>query len=179
MPRRPARILTRILVGVLVAGCAVGPPEPAGPPGGRSGGLSDGRSVGPGVDDGSVPATSDGYARALAAHTNTEREGLGLAPLAPSTCARRAARARAAALVGGPLEHAPLSGVSRACAPGGRVAENIVRSGEPPAAVVAAWMGSPGHRNNIVDPRLTELGVGCVPDGDDYLCAQIFLDLRD
>jgi len=39
-------------------------------------------------------------------------------------------------------------------------AENIAGGQQTPAAVMAAWMASQGHRENILDCRLTELGVG-------------------
>jgi uncharacterized protein YkwD len=39
-----------------------------------------------------------------------------------------------------------------------------------------AWMGSPGHRSNILDPALSQIGVGCVLDGEAMLCSQVFLD---
>ena len=40
------------------------------------------------------------------------------------------------------------------------VAENIAYGQRTPDAVVAAWMASPGHRANILDCRLTQIGVG-------------------
>lgn len=39
-------------------------------------------------------------------------------------------------------------------------AENIAKGQGNPAAVVNAWMNSPGHRNNILNPRLGHMGVG-------------------
>ncbi|WP_370288410.1 CAP domain-containing protein [Nocardioides sp.] len=42
------------------------------------------------------------------------------------------------------------------------VAENIAQGFSGPVAVVKAWMGSPGHRRNILDCRLRDLGVGVV-----------------
>jgi uncharacterized protein YkwD len=48
-------------------------------------------------------------------------------------------------------------------APGGEVAENIgaaTLSDATPAATVAAWMGSPGHRQNILNPDFTQTGIG-------------------
>jgi uncharacterized protein YkwD len=55
-------------------------------------------------------------------------------------------------------------------APGGEIAENIAAatgSAATPAATVASWMRSPGHRANILDPDFTRTGVGAtdaVPD---------------
>lgn len=42
------------------------------------------------------------------------------------------------------------------------------------ADVVAAWLASPGHRANILDPALTRMTVACVHDGDQMLCSQLF-----
>jgi len=77
--------------------------------------------------------------------------------------------------VGGPLEHRPLPDVARRCTDTGRVAENLVRSAVTPGEVVAAWMGSTGHRNNLVDPAMRAVGTGCRPDGDELLCVQLYL----
>jgi uncharacterized protein YkwD len=41
-----------------------------------------------------------------------------------------------------------------------RIAENVAAGQRTPEAVVEAWMNSPGHRANILDPTLTHLGVG-------------------
>lgn len=43
--------------------------------------------------------------------------------------------------------------------------ENIARGQKTPAAVVDAWMNSPGHRKNILNPSYTHIGVGYVADG--------------
>ena len=40
------------------------------------------------------------------------------------------------------------------------VAENIAAGQRTPDAVVAAWMKSPGHRANILNCKLTQIGVG-------------------
>ncbi|WP_099904106.1 CAP domain-containing protein [Streptomyces sp. TLI_171] len=49
-------------------------------------------------------------------------------------------------------------------APGG---ENIAVGQRSSSEVVLAWMNSPGHRRNILDPRFTRIGVGThsAPDG--------------
>jgi uncharacterized protein YkwD len=39
-------------------------------------------------------------------------------------------------------------------------AENIAVGMSTPEAVVAGWMNSPGHRANILNPKLQEIGVG-------------------
>ena len=121
-------------------------------------------------------ATPDDYATALLAATNDARTAQGLVALDPSDCATGAAAQRAQDLVGAAsLEHAPLDPVLDACGPATTAAENLSTASEDPAEVVAAWMSSPGHRANILDPALTEVGVACVPDGGRTLCAEVFL----
>lgn len=41
-----------------------------------------------------------------------------------------------------------------------KAAENIAFGQPSPQDVVTAWMNSPGHRQNILDPNLKEIGVG-------------------
>nr|WP_255491605.1 CAP domain-containing protein [Actinotalea sp. JY-7876] len=92
-----------------------------------------------------------------------------------SDCAAESARGRLRGLIGSvSLEHAPLDDVMAECGVS-VAAENLSRASAPPQDVVDAWMESPGHRANILDPELTHLGVGCVEDGDEMLCSQIFL----
>jgi len=43
-------------------------------------------------------------------------------------------------------------------------AENVFSGQRSPEQVVSTWMGSDGHRRNILDPNLTELGVGVAGD---------------
>jgi uncharacterized protein YkwD len=46
-------------------------------------------------------------------------------------------------------------------------AENVAAGYSSPASVVTAWMNSPGHRNNILNCNLTEIGVGYTYRADD------------
>jgi uncharacterized protein YkwD len=147
-------------LGALLAGC--------------SGTSSPGPAISATADQAADPAA---YAEDLFARTNDERAGLDLEPLEPSECAEQAATQRAEALVDGDeLVHAPMQSLLEECGVD-RAAENLVRSDATAAEVVAAWMDSPGHRNNIVDPDMSALGIGCVPDGDELLCSQIYLRL--
>ncbi|MBC7325576.1 MAG: sporulation protein [Moorella sp. (in: Bacteria)] len=43
--------------------------------------------------------------------------------------------------------------------------ENIAAGYRTPEAVVAAWMASPGHRSNILNPSFTAIGVGYAKGG--------------
>jgi uncharacterized protein YkwD len=43
--------------------------------------------------------------------------------------------------------------------------ENIAFNYPDDNSVMTAWMNSPGHRANILDPNFTQMGVGIVYDG--------------
>lgn len=57
--------------------------------------------------------------------------------------------------------------------------ENLARGTGPadPAAIVTGWLGSAGHRANLLSPVLAETGVGCAtrsnPDRR-FWCVQVF-----
>jgi len=124
----------------------------------------------------SPTGTPSSYATAVVRATNAARTAAGLDALAPSSCATAEALRRADALRGSAaLEHASLDPVLAACRPAATAAENLSRADAPAQDVVAAWMGSPGHRKNILDPTLTQLGVGCVLDGTAVLCSEVFV----
>lgn len=115
------------------------------------------------------------YADALHEETNRARVEEGLEALESDACAVNQARRRATDLIGEELEHAPLAPVIAACEPNAKVAENLVDSDATPAAVVEAWLGSPGHRANLLAADVTKLGVACVEDDAQLVCAQIYL----
>ncbi|MBO8157538.1 MAG: SafA/ExsA family spore coat assembly protein [Bacillaceae bacterium] len=46
-----------------------------------------------------------------------------------------------------------------------RAAENIAAGQRTPQQVVQAWMNSSGHRQNILDPNMTHIGVGYAKGG--------------
>jgi uncharacterized protein YkwD len=41
-----------------------------------------------------------------------------------------------------------------------RAAENVAQAGRDSRKVLALWMASPGHKRNLLDPHLTEAGLG-------------------
>lgn len=49
----------------------------------------------------------------------------------------------------------------------GRLGENIAAGQSSPEAVMAGWMASPGHRDNILDCRYVHTGIGFVYQADD------------
>ncbi|WP_205601504.1 CAP domain-containing protein, partial [Cellulomonas iranensis] len=124
-------------------------------------------------------ASADDPGAAMAADvvtlTNERRAEAGLAPLGVSACATEQAVARAGVLVAeGRFEHDPLGPVLDACR-AGTVGENLSLGYPSAQAAVAGWMGSPGHRENILRASYAQVGVGCVPGGRGWLCAQVFV----
>lgn len=120
------------------------------------------------------PEPPDELAAALVDLTNAVREDEDLPALASSSCAADRALVRAEALVGTELEHAPLDDVFLVCDVD-VAGENLSRGAVPATDVMDAWLESPGHRANLLEEQYTAIGVACVPDDDEVLCAQIFL----
>lgn len=112
------------------------------------------------------------YAEALTDAVAAVRAGHDLPVPARSGCAADAAVARAGDLIGSELVHAPLDDVLSDCGVA-LAAENLSRTAAAPGDVVEAWLASPGHRDNLLDPELTGAGAGCVRDGTELLCALV------
>lgn len=53
-------------------------------------------------------------------------------------------------------------------------AENIASGYNTAAWVMEGWMNSTGHRNNILNGSLTEVGIGCVQYDGHYYWVQFF-----
>jgi uncharacterized protein YkwD len=100
--------------------------------------------------------------------TNGERQKASLTPLTVNPNLNVAAQRYAEAMATG-------SCVAHTCPPvpeltkrvelagyggWGRLAENVAAGQHSADEVVVAWMGSEGHRNNILQPDVTEIGVG-------------------
>lgn len=131
-------------------------------------------------DRGLQPWSPDGadpqeYASQLVAETNEARADEGLPALTVSECAVGEADLRAEALVGEELEHAPMTAVLEACPPSTVAAENLSRAAATPHDVADAWLASAGHRANLLDPSLEQVGIGCLLDDGEMLCSQVFL----
>lgn len=54
------------------------------------------------------------------------------------------------------------------------IGENVAMGQPTAAAVITAWMNSPGHRRNILNPAFTELGVGYAQGGGRPYWTQVF-----
>lgn len=157
---------------------------------GEGAGTGSGAGAGSGAGGGSGGGTGGGaaapdltdavqYAQALEDAVNGHRTANGLAALAHDDCAYDVALARAQALVGKDLAHAPLGPIFDAC-PTTAVAENLAKGGWTPAEAAQGWMDSEGHRANILNGGLTRGAIACVPDGGDpaapvMICAHVFL----
>jgi len=143
----------------------------------------------------SVPVDSlEPVARAVVAATNGERRGKGLRELRPDPTLAELAEAHGRDMLErGYFDHVDPDGVG----PGERVARGHRRlvgasrenlwwgSGVPQddaeqlaAAIVAGWMGSQGHRENLLHPSLTHLGVGVVAAGGEVHAVQLLADVR-
>jgi uncharacterized protein YkwD len=110
---------------------------------------------------------SSGSCSTVVACVNIERTSRGIAALSVnstlSTAAQNCAERMAAS---GQMTHSsgPPSGFST-------WGENIARGYPSAASVVAAWMGSAGHRANILNPSYHRTGVGYVASGN-WWCQQ-------
>lgn len=119
------------------------------------------------------PSSSE--AEQILALVNHERTSRGLQPLQLEARLNAAAQKHTteqAAL--GDIYHVSSNGTG----PGDRIkatgytfsswGENVAAGQISPEAVMAAWMGSPGHCRNILNPGFTELGVGFLETSNSY-----------
>ncbi len=122
----------------------------------------------------STPTTSSGssldvadFEQSVIALTNKRRKDEGCDPLVPSESLNTASRSHSKDMwAKGYFDHAGQDGSS----PGDRavgngysskfVAENIAWGYRSPEAVVEGWMGSSGHRGNMLDCKYVHIGVG-------------------
>jgi uncharacterized protein YkwD len=122
-----------------------------------------------------VPSASAGasksaraYQTALVSAINGARAANGLAPLRVDPRLTTAAKDQSAYLAAaGRLDHSGPGGTSvfaRLAQQGyqGRMVGENLAAGMGPAATVAAWLASPGHRMNLLATQFHLLGVGVV-----------------
>lgn len=125
------------------------------------------------ADDGSEPGGGDaGPLAEVVTLTNVERARHGMRPLTFDARLAAAAQAHSADMVRrGFFAHENPDGRQvwdRAVAAGyayRKVAENIAAGQRTAKEVVLGWMNSPGHRANILDGELAQIGVGCAEGG--------------
>jgi Uncharacterized protein with SCP/PR1 domains len=60
--------------------------------------------------------------------------------------------------------------------PYSNIAENIAAGQTTPQSVMTSWMNSPGHKANILNPALKEVGIGChyIDSGYNWYWVQLF-----
>jgi len=109
-----------------------------------------------------APVTAPTYSDRVLALTNAERTARGLRALQPSPCADGYADRWAVSLSSlGSLAHQAMSPILSACG-ASRVGENVAYGNVTPEQLVTMWMGSTGHRANILNAGYTHVGVGAV-----------------
>lgn len=107
-------------------------------------------------------ATVAAYEARVIYQMNVQRVKYSRGKLAAASCPDRYAESWAAYLGRtGRFYHQSLTPILRGCS-ATRVAENLARGYTSADRTVAAWMASPGHRANILDARLTRIGVAAV-----------------
>jgi uncharacterized protein YkwD len=152
---RPAFRAFQVLLLVLAFGCS----SPASPTGVEA--------AGGGAPAGGAAATE------MVSLTNAERTQAGIAPFTPSPRLMQAAQIHAEQMADlGQMAHS-LPG-ARYPHPQDRLtavgyewqayAENVAYGQSNSASVLGAWMNSSGHRANILNTSLTELGTGVARD---------------
>jgi uncharacterized YkwD family protein len=117
--------------------------------------------------------------------TNLEREKYGLAPLKLDSELAQVARKKSIDMnednyfahdsptYGSPFDMMESFGINYYAA-----GENIAKGQTSPKEVVAAWMASEGHRENILHTDYTHIGVGFV-EGENYYWTQQFIKRLD
>ncbi|WP_010529661.1 CAP domain-containing protein [Lentibacillus jeotgali] len=107
--------------------------------------------------------------------TNQERKAQGLEPLKVDTELSKVAREKSRDMAennyfshdspnyGSPFDMMKQYGISYQTA-----GENIAKGQRTPEQVVNGWMNSEGHRENIMNPNFTHIGVGYVEEGNHW-----------
>jgi uncharacterized protein YkwD len=118
----------------------------------------------------------DAFARQVIELTNRERLHHGVPPLTPNPKLAQAAFVHSRAMAEGNFlnHYDPHTGSS----PGDRIraagydwkvaGENVAAGAETPERVVAGWMNSSEHRENILNPAFQDIGVGYVTGTTDF-----------
>lgn len=124
--------------------------------------------------------TLSNYASEVVKLVNKERTAQGLNTLSIDPAVMNAAQVRAQEQATNfshtrPNGQSAFSALNEANASYRGAGENIAMGQGTPAQVMEGWMSSPGHRENILRPGFTKIGVGCFKDGSGtYYWAQLF-----
>ena len=126
-----------------------------------------------------TPTGAPSFASQVLSLVNKERAKAGLPAYATTQPLSTGANARAKELTR-TFSHTRPNGSSfftalrQYGAPFTAAGENIAYGQQTPQAVVTAWMGSPGHRRNILSPRFKKIGIGVAQKGGRYYWDQLF-----
>jgi uncharacterized protein YkwD len=112
---------------------------------------------------------------------NAERQRVGASPLVLNSSLTVAAQGHAQDMANTRrLSHTGSNGstmrsrIDATRYPWSTIGENVAMGQTTPAAVMEAWMNSPGHRRNILNPNFTELGLGYAQGGGRPYWVQVF-----
>ena len=127
---------------------------------------------------GGTASPSDRYEAEVIAATNAERTDRVLVTVRAETCVDSYAEAQARQMAAqGRMFHQDLGPVLAACDLQ-RVGENVAYGYPSGTAVTAGWMGSAGHRANILKPEFRLIGVGAAQGSDGLWYAAQVLGTR-
>ena len=113
-------------------------------------------------------ATVAAYEARVIQQVNVQRASYHRGSLVASACPDWYAEGWAAYLARtGSFYHRSMTVILNGCN-ATRDAENLARGNVGADSIVAAWMASSGHRANILDGRLTRIGVGAVYAGGQW-----------
>lgn len=114
---------------------------------------------------------------------NIEREKLGIAPLKLGDKLSKVARLKSQDMADNnyfshisPNYGSPFDMIKRFDIRYKAAGENIAMGQTSPKSVMTAWMNSPGHRANILNPNFGTLGVGYIVENRRIYWTQIFID---
>ncbi|NMM22638.1 MAG: hypothetical protein HHJ11_03915 [Phycicoccus sp.] len=129
--------------------------------------------VGPGLVVTAAPAqaytpstaTVAAYEARVIYQINVQRVKYARGKLAAGTCPDKYSETWGSYLARtGKFYHQSLTPILRGCA-ATRASENLARGYATADSTVAAWMASSGHRANVLDGRVTRIGVAAVYSG--------------
>jgi len=129
------------------------------------------------IDDENMAA----HAREVVELTNIERGRVGVGALTEQGQLTEAARAHAMDLAcnlifshTGSDGSSPFDRMTRFGYRFWSAAENIAAGQASAVAVVQGWMDSPGHRENMLNPNFTEIGIGYIHNHADWIEGNYF-----
>jgi uncharacterized protein YkwD len=134
--------------------------------------------AGPSDAEAAAPPASSRAASELVSLTNAERRQAGVPPLTASTSLMRAAQLHADQMAAmGHMAHSlpgarypePKDRLAAAGYDWQAYAENVANGQGSPASAMSSWMGSSGHRANILNSSLTEIGTAVATGSDGRL----------